>query len=313
MTRERAGLAGAGLVVLAASCFGTLGPISRLASDAGVDALGFATWRSGLGALLMIAFLGARRIAGRRELVPLSAVPARSRLTMVVAAIATTTLNLAIFIAFLRISIALSLLIFYLYPALVTLASVLWFGERIDARRWAALVLSLIGMVLVVSGPIGGLDLPGIALAFLAAVSQTVYVLAARHGYGSVPSLQATTFFLAFAGIAYLVIGVVAGSSMGAAFASPAAWPLLLLAGSVGAGLPSWAYMAGIRRIGASRAAILATIEPVVGVLLAALLLSEVPSLLQVAGGVLILAAAVLLQLETRAATADHEALAAAD
>lgn len=311
MSRQNAGVTGAALVLGAAACFGTLGPISRLASDAGIDALGFSTWRSGLGAVLMIAFLAARRIGGRRELVALSDVPVRSRLAMLVAGVATTTLNLAIFIAFLRISIALSLLIFYLYPALVSVASVVWFGERLDRQRWAALALSLVGMVLVVSGPIGDLDLLGIGLAFLAAVSQTVYVLAARHGYGSVPSIQASTFFLGFAGAAYLLIGVAIGSSAADALPSPQAWPLLLLAGSIGAAIPSFAYMSGIRRIGASRAAILATIEPVVGVLLAAALLGEVPSPLQIFGGALILIAAVLLQLGNRQAAPDHEAVAA--
>ena len=51
-----------------------------------------------------------------------------------------------------RIGITLSLLIFYLYPAFVALASVLWFGERLDGLRWSALGMSMVGIVLVVAG-----------------------------------------------------------------------------------------------------------------------------------------------------------------
>jgi drug/metabolite transporter (DMT)-like permease len=53
----------------------------------------------------------------------------------------------------------------------------------------------------------------------------------------------------------------------------------------------------------------LATLEPVVGVLLAAVLLAEQPTPVQVVGGSLILVAAALLQLRSGPA-AEHEAVA---
>ena len=308
-------LLGAGLIVLAATCFATLGPLTRFADDAGVGPMGFVTWRSALGAALMVAFLAARYAAGRRELVALQSIAPRSRTMLLVAALATTTLNLAIFIAFVRISIALSLLVFYLYPAFVAVASVTWFRERLDAPRWAALGLSLVGMGLVVAGPIGNVDVLGIGLAFLAAVSQAVYVLAARHGYTSVPSAQASTFFLAFAALAYVGVAVVSGNTeaVAAPLADSRSWPILLLAGSIGAAVPALAYLNGIRRIGAPRAAILSTLEPVVGSVLAALLLAEIPTPLQILGGALILVAAAILQLAPRGPAGVHEAAVAAE
>ena len=56
------------------------------------------------------------------------------------------------FVAFVRIEIGLSLLLFYVFPALVAAASVLWFDERLDALRWAALGVSMIGLVLTPGG-----------------------------------------------------------------------------------------------------------------------------------------------------------------
>ena len=267
----------------------------------------------------MDALHSVRIIAGALKLDTPRDVPNRARWIMLLAALSTTTLNLAIFIAFLRISITLSLLVFYLYPAFVAVASVIWFRERLDSVRWAALALSMLGMVLVVGGPIlatgdvGGLDALGIALAFVAAVSQAIYVLAARHGYGSVPSAQAATSFLLFAAVAYLVIAVVTGSLgvLAVPLRESGAWLPLLFAGTIGAGIPTVAYMSGIRSIGASRAAILATLEPVVGSALAVLLLAEVPSPISVTGGALILVAAVLLQVGGGRAAAPHEASAA--
>jgi drug/metabolite transporter (DMT)-like permease len=80
------------------------------------------------------------------------------------------------------------------------------------------------------------------------------------------------------------------------------------LAGVVGAGIPTVCFIGGIRLLGAPRAAILATLEPVVGVGLAALLLGERPTIVQLLGGVLIIAAGVLLQLRAPDEVAEHEA-----
>jgi len=314
---SRGGLIGAGLIVLAAICFGTLGPLSRFAADAGVGAVSLVTWRAGLGALVMALFVVAGMAAGRRAARRLRDLPRRELWFIGAAAVANTVLNLSVFIAFLRISIALALLVFYLYPAIVAVVSVIWFGERLDRQRWAALALSLIGLVLVLAGAgeLGEIDLAGIGLAFLGAVAQVFYVLAARHGFPNVPGPQAAALTMGGAVALYLGVALVIGQW--AVMAEPLAgldafWPVLL-AGVIGAGIPTVSYITGIRLLGAPRAAILATLEPVVGVGLAAWLLGERPTIVQLIGGALILVAAVLLQMRSRGELADHEAVSAID
>lgn len=313
---RRADVTGATFIVLAAVCFGTLGPLSRFAGDAGVSALTLVTWRAALGAAVVAAFISARMMAGSARPVALRGIPARDRWFMLAAAVANTLLNLSVFVAFGRISIALALLVFYLYPALVALVSVLWFGERLDGVRWSALAISFAGLVLVLAGAEGGvgqIDPLGVGLAFVAGLAQVFYVLAARHGFANVPGPQAAALTMGGAATLYLVIAAFTGSMAGlvAPIASvDALWPVLV-AGVIGAGIPTVAYITGIRRLGPSRASILAMLEPVVGVLLAASLLAERPTAIQLAGGALILAAAALLQLRPRGPIADHEAIAA--
>jgi drug/metabolite transporter, DME family len=306
-------LVGAGLVVLAAACFGTLGPLSRFAGEAGVDSLSIVTWRAGLGAAVMVGFIAARFALGGVRPASLRRLPVRDRWFMLAAAAANTLLNLAAFIAFERITIALTLLVFYLYPAGVAILSTLVFGERLDRPRWVALGVSLAGMALVMAGAgsLGELDLLGIGLAFVAALMQVFYVLAARHGFAHVPGPQAAAMTMGGAFVLYLVIAAPIGMLGGLAqpLASTAALVPVLLAGVIGAGIPTVSFIIGIRRLGPSPAAILATFEPVVGVALAAWLLAERPTGLQLVGGALILTAAVLLQLRPRGAVADHEAV----
>ena len=262
----------------------------------------------------MVVFVAWQSVAARRLPQRVGRLPARDRWAMAAAALANAVLNLAVFVAFLRIGIAMALLIFYLYPAFVALVSVFWFGERLDRLRWAALVISLTGMVLVVAGAstLGEVDLFGVGLSLLAAIAQTFYVLAARHGFARVPGAQAAGLTMAGAAAIYLGVALVTGS-LGALvqpLASAAAfWPVLV-AGVVGAGIPTLAFITGIRLLGAPRAAILATFEPVVGVALAALLLGQQPTLVQLFGGAMIISAGVVLQLRPRTgAVAEHEAV----
>jgi drug/metabolite transporter (DMT)-like permease len=305
---------GALLIVIAASSFGVLGPIAQYADRVGVSSLSLVTWRAGVGAIVVLLFLAVRAAGGTRLWRPWRQLPRRDRFLITLAAPTNAALNLAMFVAFLRIGIALALLIFYIYPAFVALASMIWFGERLDRLRWAALAIAMAGVVLVVAGAgdLGSLDLFGIALAAVGALAQTFYALAAHHGFRAVPGTQAAAVTMGGAALVYLVVALVIGRlpEIGQPLASAAAlWPVLV-AGVVGAGLATVCFIGGIRLLGAPRATILSTLEPVVGVALAAMLFGTVPTLLQVIGGALIIAAGIVLQLRPSGEIAEHEAVA---
>ena len=307
------GLLGAGLITLAAACFGTLGPLTRFADEAGVGSLALVAWRAGIGASAMLLLLLVLRGAGRRPL-SLRDVSPRERAFVVAGGMANLVLNLAMFIAFVRIEIGLSLLIFYCYPALVAVASVVWFGDRLDRLRWSALALSMLGLVLTLtgSGGLGGMEPLGIGLSFIAALAQAFYVLAARHGFGAIPPVEAAATTMGLAALGYGAIALATSQlgNLAAPLGSADALLPVLAAGSIGAAIPTLCFITGIRLLGAPRAAILATLEPVVGVALAAWLLNEQPAALQLVGGALILVAAVVLQLGASGSVADHEAVA---
>ena len=212
-TRPHGGLAGAGLVALAAVCFGTLGPITRYADDAGVGSLAIVAWRAGIGATAMVLLLIMLRGAAGRRPIALRDLPAGDRWFIGASSMANLVLNLAMFIAFIRIEIGLALLVFYLYPAFVAVASVLWFGDRLDALRWSALGLSMAGLVLTLagSGALGGIDPLGVGLAFLAAMAQAFYVLSARHGFARIPPVESAAITMGGAALGYVVIALVIG------------------------------------------------------------------------------------------------------
>jgi drug/metabolite transporter (DMT)-like permease len=296
-------LIGFGIVIGAAALFGTLGPLSRFAYEAGMEPNAFVAWRAFIGLLATGAYVAWRIRLRATSLVHLRDLPGRVRATLLVAAVAGFTLNLCMFIAFDRITVALALLGFYTYPAMVAAANVVLGRERLDQTRAVALVLAILGMVAVVASqldPAGGirLDAIGIGLALGAAVSQTVFVVISRDGYSQVPTEQAMTIVMLVTVVGAVGLAALEGSAASIAYplVAPEVLPLLLFTGIFAAAIPSLGFLTGIRAIGGTRAGILMLFEPVVGVALAAWLLGEALAPVQLVGAAAILAAAVLLQ-----------------
>ena len=317
MILPRGRLGGTLAVAVAACLFGTLGPVSRGAYDAGLTPLTFALWRATLGALGLLAIIAALSLRGRARL-HWRALDRRTVAALSAAVLVGIVLNLAIFSAFGRMSIALALLGLYTYPALVAIGSVAIGEERLDRSRTGALALALLGMAVVVLGGSGGsggsgggpgFELAGFGLALLAAAMQAVFVLLGRRGFPAVPSAEATLVVLGGTASGFLLLTLASGSLDVALLPlrSPGALPILAWAGIAGASIPTLLFLLGIRSIGPTRAAIIALIEPVAGATLAAILLSELLSPVQVAGGVLVLAGAALIQRGGEAAE-PHEA-----
>jgi len=260
------------------------------------------TWRAAIGGLF-VGLIVAVGVARGRRLTRLRALPRRARASLLVATLTGIVLNLALFAAFGRITVALALLAFYTYPAIVTVVVVVRDRTRPDGVQLAALGMALVGMTVVVLGsvdPATGvtIDPIGLALALVAAASQTVFILVSRHGYGSMPSDESVLVLLVGGGVGFVALAL-AGGDAGALLdpvGASGAWPYLLLGGIVGAGIPTTLFLVGVRRIGGVRTSILAMLEPVTGTILAAVVLGETLHPVQVAGGVLVLAAGILLQ-----------------
>jgi drug/metabolite transporter, DME family len=299
---RRSPLLGSLTVVGAAALFATLGVVSRTTYDLGLTPLGFVTWRSGVAALAMFALVAVTVRRGGR-LVGWRSLPPRDRASLAVAALAGASLDVTMFFAYARVSVAIVLLCFYLFPAMVAGASALLGWERMDRTRGVALAIALAGMVaVVVGGPMAvgstGIDPLGVLLAIGSAVSQTVFVLVSRRGYRQVPTEQAMSAVLTVSSVLAILLAIAGGaaSSLTLPFASPSLLALVVFGGVFGAGIPSFLFLAGIRWIGGVRAGILMLAQAPVGVALAAVFLDESIGPIQVAGGIAILAAAVIIQ-----------------
>jgi drug/metabolite transporter (DMT)-like permease len=301
-------LLGSLVVVGAAMLFGTLSYAARQADASGIGAYAFVFWRGALAAAVLVG-VTALAVALRRSRLPdPRLLTRRQQVRLLLACGFGATLNVAMFVAFLRTEVAVVLITFYIFPAIVTLAAVRFYGERLDAGRAGALVLALAGLALVLIAPLvarGRFDLDplGVGLALVAALCQACFLLLSGRGYRPFESLHVSLYLIAAAALLALPLALFAGDPQALLqpFVDPRAWIWVAAGGITGAAIPTTMLLAGMGIIGPSRTAILMTFEPVVGVAIAGLLLGEQPVPLQLLGGAAVLAAAVVLQAGPRA------------
>lgn len=198
-------------------------------------------------------------------------------------------------------SVATATLCYYLAPMFVILASPLVMGERLTAKKLICVLAALLGMVFV-SGVLesggGSSDLKGVLLGLGAAVLYASVVLMNKQ-LGDVPAYDRTIVQLS-SSAAVLLPYVLLTENLGALTFTPGTIGLLLVVGIVHTGIAYALYFGSLMQLKAQTAAILSYIDPVVAVLLSALVLREHMSLLSGLGAVLVLGAAVVSELPSR-------------
>ena len=194
-------------------------------------------------------------------------------------------------------SVATATLCYYLAPMFVILASPLVLREKLTLRKLACVSAALLGMVFV-SGVLeasGGAGLKGVLLGLGAAVLYASVVLMNKQ-LGDVPAYDRTIVQLGSSAAVLLPYVLLVEEVSIEAF-TPGVIALLLVVGIVHTGIAYALYFGSLMQLKAQTAAILSYIDPVVAVLLSALLLKEHMSLLSGLGAVLVLGAAIVSEL----------------
>ncbi|WP_210648702.1 DMT family transporter [Nocardioides sp. SYSU D00065] len=298
------------LVLLSAACFGAMAVFGKLAYDEGVSPQSLVLLRFVLAAALLVAMtaLHALRTGRGPVTAPGSGRPHRLLLTGLALGGIGYALQATLYFAALgRIDAALVALVLYTYPVLVTLAAVLLGRERLTPARLAALGVSTLGTLLVLVGAGAvGFDATGVALAFGSALTYTVYILVSDATVRQVPPVVLTTLVMTGAAV---VLSAQAALTGGIDLPATAhGWLWIACIAVVSTVVAALAFFAGMRRTGPSTASILSTFEPVATATLAALLLDEFLTPVQVIGGGLVLASVALVQLRGRGPRVEDDA-----
>lgn len=207
-----------------------------------------------------------------------------------------------------RIGASLAIMIFYSYPALIVLGSRLLGREALTRRRGVAVALVVAGVVALAGGDGGArLDALGLCLALGSAVACAVVTLGTASFVERLPPVQFAAALTSGTALAFVVPVVVTGTAL---HVPGGAWPYVFALALIPSVLGTWLMALGVMHAGPSLAGLALTLEPVVAVAMAAVLLDEGLAPVQVFGAALVLCGiAVAFELRgarTAAAAARH-------
>jgi len=273
-------------MLLAASSWALIGPVSRLAQAAGLSPVEIAFWRALIGGGLFAA----------HALVLRQALPRGRDLGGVVlfglSGVSLFYLSYQLAVAYGGAALASVLL--YTAPAWVVIGSLVFLRQPVGRIQLFLVAVTLLG-VLLLSWPQQGFktSLAGIVWGLASGLAYALYYI-----YGKLQFIRYSPTALFAVALPVGAIGLLPWVSFAPKSAN--AWCSLLVLSLVSTYLAYWFYSLGLRRLEATRASLVATLEPVLASLLAFVWWGERFSPLGYAGAAMIVLAVAASALEPR-------------
>ena len=270
--------------------FGTIGIFVRYISLPS----GFLAMSRGiLGTLFLLAVVFIRKNRLSKEAI-------KNNLVVLILSGAFIGINwILLFEAYKYTTVACATLCYYLSPVFVIIASIFVLSEKLTAKKILCVISALAGIVLVsgvLESDLG--DIRWILLGIGAAVFYASVVLQNKK-LKNISSYDTTVIQLSSAAVVILPYTLICEDISLKAFDMKAII-MLIIVGTVHTGLSYMLYFSSLKQLSAQTAAIFSYIDPVVAILLSALLLKEELSTAGIIGAVLILGATLICELPAR-------------
>ncbi len=193
-------------------------------------------------------------------------------------------------------------ILLYTSPVWIMLMSVLFFHEKMDKKKLAALILAFAGCVLV-SGISGeGMTIIGLLIGLGSGIGYGLYSILGTIALRRYSSYTVTTYTFIFAAIGSWFISRPA--DMFHKFSNTEDLGFLIffcfLTALITAVIPFLAYTLGLENVEASKAGIIATIEPMVATMIGVIVFSEPLTIMSGIGILMILSAVVILNMKKK-------------
>jgi len=313
MAAKTVGLSGAGmaLALVSAIGFSTLGIFATNLYGYGFSVPQTLAWRFTVASAFLWCFLGIRKGIGRKAMGSKKSTEkafhedqgsgaegkkSRAFRNLLLLALFGFTPQAGLY--FLTVKLlapGITSLLLYLYPAFVLLLSAFFLRRKPTTGQLIALTISFLGCVVTFFEP-GEYPMAGLLLGVLVAISYGVYLVSGEKILAGFDPFFSTAVIMTTAGIFYWALLFVArlpvkvpGSAM--------EWVFIACIALVATVLPITSLFSSMKRIGATNASLISTVEPVMTVLLSALILGEKLTANRIWGGLFIIGGVVTLRL----------------
>lgn len=204
------------------------------------------------------------------------------------------SMSTCFFIGLQYISASMVAMLLYTYPSFVTILAFFMLKESFNKIKVTALILSILGIVIMLWSPEGvRLNIVGVSFALASGIIYSLYIVLAGKISKKVDTTVFSAYIITGAAVSFFIYGL---STDNLVFnLSPSSWFAISLIAVFSTVVAIVTFFAAVNKIGASKASIVSTFEPLFTTILAISFLGEKLTFLQVIGGVLILTSVVLL------------------
>jgi drug/metabolite transporter (DMT)-like permease len=178
-----------------------------------------------------------------------------------------------LFVSFQYLSAAIAILLFYVYPLIVSLLAIPFLKEPLTKNKLNALLISFGGLVVVLGLPAGRPDCRGVLAALAASAANALFIIGSKKLLRQIPPRLFTTYTISVVAIAFLLLGLATGS-LQPHLGTQSLGAILVLA-LVCTVIAFSALIFGLNYTEASKASIVLTLEPAITALLGFLILGE--------------------------------------
>lgn len=201
-------------------------------------------------------------------------------------------------------SASISALIMATLPVNVVLINLILKSEKISFRTITGIILSIAGITVIILGTKGGISLEGtytvgVILLILSEVGFAVYTIKSKFLISKYSLYQVMFLVILFSFVPFLFLSAKNIINTSYYSISGIAWTGLIFTGIFGTCIANILWYRGIKQLGSTKTSIYANLPPVFGIIVSFIFLNETLTLLQVAGGIVIMAGVILVNKKT--------------
>ena len=277
------------ITLLAAASFGAASPIAKFVYQYDVTVGNVLLWRFVIATALVWGYI----LLFRKDL-NLRLRKSQMLMMIVVGGFAHFLTTQCYFSALKHVPISLHIMIFYTYPFIVNIFSVILFKETISRIQLLSLLAAFVGILLTVTLDDLRMSFIGIAFSVCAAVCNTIYILClGKRSVTELDSAVVGAYSSLFAGVSYFLYCLGRGE-LRVDMPLPC-WAGIITMAVFTTAVGAIALSFGVKMIGSGKAAIVSVFEPIEAILLGVLLFHEKIALRGWIGIILVMGSIVLI------------------
>lgn len=274
-------------ILISGASFGVMPILAKLAYSEGANAYNTLALRFAFSALILYLYIRYKKISLKLN-------GGQIKLILFLGVIGYSFTSIFLFLAYNYVSSAVATAVLYTYPIMVMLLSIIIYKEKFKLKKLMYVIFTILGIWIMSNTKGQGSSALGIIFVIIAGFSYAIYVIGT-----AAPKLKTIdSFVMSF----YISLIVAGADGIAGLFTNSFSKPIsirgiiyIILLALISTVISLMTFLKGVRIIGPTNAALFSTVEPIVSLILGAIILGESVNIFTISGITIIVITMILL------------------